>query len=50
MSIYEVRQQQLIDYVKTELKSEAVLLMVPKNIYYFTGFQADPHERFLLYL
>lgn len=46
MSIYELRQQQLIDYAKTELKTEAILLMVPKNIYYFSGFQADPHERF----
>lgn len=27
-------------------QSEAILLMVPKNIYYYTGFLSEPHERF----
>jgi len=44
--MYKTRQKQLLQYVQQELQTDAVIMMVPKNIYYFTGFAADPHERF----
>lgn len=46
ISMYKTRQQQLLQYVQQELKADAICMMVPENIYYFTGFAADPHERF----
>jgi len=45
ITVYSSRQKQILQYVQ-KLQSEAILLMVPKNIYYFSGFLSEPHERF----
>ncbi|NBI27786.1 M24 family metallopeptidase [Chengkuizengella marina] len=42
----DIRIKKLVDYM--ELQSIDVLLITqPKNVYYFTGFLTDPHERFM---
>lgn len=45
ITVYQSRQKQILQYIQ-QTQSEAILLMVPKNIYYFTGFLSEPHERF----
>lgn len=40
------RMKRLAGYMEQE-KLDAVLITLPKHIYYFTGFSSDPHERFL---
>lgn len=45
-TIYEDRQNNLRAYLQTTNQSVAVI-MSPKNVYYFTGFQGEPHERFM---
>lgn len=46
MSIYTERMKQLLSYLENE-KLEAAMITSPTNIYYLTGFYADPHERFM---
>lgn len=48
--MYKDRQMVLMRRVQQELKADAVLMMVPNNIFYCTGFAADPHERFFALL
>ena len=45
ITVYQSRQKQILQYIQ-QTQSEAILLMVPNNIYYFTGFLSEPHERF----
>ncbi|MEI3606350.1 Xaa-Pro peptidase family protein [Pseudogracilibacillus sp. SE30717A] len=44
--MYKSRQKQLMSYIQNELKVDGIILMSPNNIYYYTGFHAEPHERF----
>lgn len=43
--MYKTRQRNLLQSIK-ETNSDGVFMMVPNNIYYFTGFLSEPHERF----
>lgn len=45
-NIYETRREQLKTYL-VENDIEAVMIMAPANVYYYTGFNSDPHERFM---
>lgn len=45
-SMHTKRQMALLNKVQQQINANALLMMVPNNIYYYTGFQADPHERF----
>ncbi len=44
--VYQTRQKRLLAYIQQALHTDTAFMMVPNNIYYFTGFAADPHERF----
>jgi len=44
--VYTTKQKRLITYLKEEMKTEHAIIMSPTNIYYYTGFYSDPHERF----
>ncbi|GIO29585.1 MULTISPECIES: M24 family metallopeptidase [Paenibacillus] len=45
-SMYEQRLKRLRDYLKRE-QIDIALITNPTNIYYFSGFYSDPHERFM---
>lgn len=45
-NVYEQRLQLLQSYLKDQ-QVEASMITSPINIYYFTGFFSDPHERFM---
>ncbi|MFD0697418.1 M24 family metallopeptidase [Paenibacillus sp. GCM10027628] len=45
-SIYEMRLHKLRDYLEKE-HIDIALITNPTNIYYFTGFLSNPHERFM---
>jgi Xaa-Pro dipeptidase len=46
MSIYEVRRARILQWMKAE--GVAVTLVTsPPNVYYLTGFDCHPHERFM---
>lgn len=44
--MYKVRRDRLKKQLKKEFQTEAVIIMNPVNIFYYTGFHSDPHERF----
>ncbi|WP_134702368.1 Xaa-Pro peptidase family protein [Ammoniphilus sp. YIM 78166] len=44
--IYNERLKQLLAYLEKE-KLQAAMITSPTNIYFLTGFYADPHERFM---
>lgn len=46
--MYETRQKRLMNYVQSELKVDVALIIAPINIYYYTGFHSNPHERFFM--
>jgi|SRR5690625_5160872 len=48
--MYTTRQKQLENYIQQTLKVEVALIMSPINVYYYTGFQTDPHERFFAFV
>ena len=49
-TMYEKRRHALREHLKDQ-SLRAVLITDPANVFYFTGFNSDPHERFLgLYL
>lgn len=43
--MYKMRQKELFQSIQAT-NADAILIMVPNNIYYFTGFLSEPHERF----
>lgn len=45
-SIWQSRKESLLAYMK-ENGIDLVILTSPTNVYYFTGFHCNPHERFL---
>lgn len=45
--MYKQRQQQLFTYL-SEQELDVAFLKSPINIYYYTGFLSDPHERFFV--
>ncbi|UKS27158.1 Xaa-Pro peptidase family protein [Paenibacillus sp. HWE-109] len=45
-SIYEMRLHKLRGYLEKE-RIEIALITNPTNIYYYTGFHSNPHERFM---
>lgn len=45
-TIFSTRRTELIDHLKGEDISYA-LISNPANVFYFTGFHSDPHERFM---
>lgn len=45
-TMYEKRRSALREYL-TEQSLNAVLITDPANVFYLTGFNSDPHERFL---
>ena len=45
-TIYEARRALLKTYL-TESKIAAVMITAPANVFYFTGFNSNPHERFM---
>ena len=45
-TIYEARRSLLKTYL-TENDIDAVMITSPANVYYYTGFNSDPHERFM---
>ncbi len=47
--MYKARQKRLMNYLKEELHVESAIIMSPTNVYYYTGFQAEPHERFFAF-
>ncbi|MBL0386472.1 aminopeptidase P family protein [Tumebacillus sp. ITR2] len=46
MSIYDVRISRIRDWMK-ERNVEVVLVTSPPNVFYLTGFDCHPHERFM---
>lgn len=46
ISLYDLRRKQLIAYMEQK-KIDTALITSPVNVYYFTGFSCNPHERFL---
>lgn len=47
-NMYKQRQTQLIAHLQQE-NMDIALVMSPTNIYYYTGFNANPHERFMMF-
>ncbi|KAA0948733.1 aminopeptidase P family protein [Sporosarcina sp. ANT_H38] len=45
-TIYEARRAMLKSYL-SENNITAVMITAPANVFYFTGFNSDPHERFM---
>ncbi|MGO4268441.1 aminopeptidase P family N-terminal domain-containing protein [Paenibacillus sp. TAF58] len=45
-SIYEFRLHKLRGYLEKK-KIDIALITNPTNIYFFTGFHSNPHERFM---
>lgn len=45
-TIYEARRSLLTAHL-TENNIGAVMITAPANVYYYTGFNSDPHERFM---
>ncbi|KQX68329.1 M24 family metallopeptidase [Paenibacillus sp. Root444D2] len=45
-SIYELRLHKLRDYLEKK-QIDIALITNPTNIYFFTGFHSNPHERFM---
>lgn len=45
-TVWQARKQYLQNYLKQN-GIDAALITSPANVYYFTGFQCNPHERFL---
>ena len=43
---YKSRLQALTNYLKT-LGTDLAIVKDPKNVFYYTGFNSDPHERFM---
>lgn len=46
--MYKTRQERLINYIRNDLQVDSALILSPINIYYYTGFHSDPHERFFV--
>lgn len=46
--MYKARQKRLMNYLQEVLKVDVGLIISPINIYYYTGFQSNPHERFFV--
>lgn len=44
--MYKDRRKQLYNYLKSELQVDCAIIMDPINIFYYTGFNSNPHERF----
>ncbi|NDI33251.1 M24 family metallopeptidase [Chengkuizengella sediminis] len=42
----DTRIKKLVDYMEHQ-SVDVLLITQPKNVYYFTGFLTDPHERFM---
>lgn len=47
-STWQERKQKLIEYMRAN-GIEASLITSPMNVYYFTGFFTEPHERFMAF-
>ena len=45
-TIFSDRRKQLTDYL-IEQQVDAVMITDPANVFYYTGFNSDPHERFM---
>jgi len=45
-TIFSIRRDQLKNYLKEE-KIQYAMVCHPANVFYFTGFNSDPHERFM---
>lgn len=48
MTIYETRRAKLIEYLKQN-DIRVAMIHDPENVFYYTGFLSDPHERFMAY-
>lgn len=46
VTVWQERKKRLVQYMN-ENGIEASLITSPMNVYYFTGFYTDPHERFM---
>lgn len=46
--MYKMRQKRLINHLQNELQVDSALIISPITIYYYTGFNSDPHERFFV--
>ncbi|WP_042353765.1 M24 family metallopeptidase [Bacillus rubiinfantis] len=42
----QTRMELLVDYLKPQ-KIDVAIINAPKNVYYYSGFYSDPHERFM---
>ena len=45
-AIYETRRKNLESYLE-EQQIELAMITAPSNVFYYTGFNSDPHERFM---
>lgn len=45
-TIYQKRRDELVNYL-TGQKIEVAMITSPANVFYYSGFNADPHERFM---
>lgn len=48
-NIWSVRRKQLKDYL-VDHQVDVVMVTDPANVFYYTGFNADPHERFMSFM
>lgn len=46
---YQNRINQLIQYLENK-KIDLAIVKDPKNVFYYTGFNSDPHERFMAFV
>ena len=44
--LYKSRRTKLEDYL-LEQKIDIAMITSPANVFYYTGFKSDPHERFM---
>ena len=45
-AIYETRRQKLESYLEDQ-QIELAMITAPSNVFYYTGFNSEPHERFM---
>ncbi|WP_438315860.1 M24 family metallopeptidase [Sporosarcina sp. FA9] len=45
-TVYETRRKKLENYLG-EQQIELAMITAPSNVFYYTGFNSDPHERFM---
>lgn len=45
-TIYETRRKKLESYLEKQ-QIELAMITAPSNVFYYTGFNSDPHERFM---